>query len=68
MRGAGIPIFIVVDVYHINAATITHIEETPEGTLIINLLNEREIYLPALAKAQLLQELQRVAALAGVTS
>lgn len=59
-----IPLFITVDVYKINVATITHVEEMPEGTLVINLLNDREIYLPAAAKGQLLAELERIEKLA----
>lgn len=47
------PLFIYVDVYHINLANVTHIEEMPEGTIVIYTLNDREIFLPASAKEQL---------------
>lgn len=47
------PLFIYVDVYHINVANVTHIEETPEGTIVIYLVNDREIFLPSSSKAQL---------------
>ncbi|MEO0946830.1 MAG: hypothetical protein AAFY11_01525 [Cyanobacteria bacterium J06641_5] len=47
------PLFIYVDVYHINVANVTHIEETPEGTIVIYLVNDREIFLPSSAKEEL---------------
>ncbi len=47
------PTFIYVDVYYINLANVTHIEEMPEGTIVIYTLNDREIFLPASARAQL---------------
>ena len=47
------PSFIHVDVYYINLANVTHIEEMPEGTIVIYTLNDREIFLPASAREQL---------------
>ena len=58
------PLFIYVDVYHINVANVTHIEETPEGTIVIYLVNDREIFLPSSAK----QELERALAGLGASS
>lgn len=58
MPDAGLPVFITIDVYHINVGNVTHVEETPEGTIIIYLLNDREIFLPSSVKEELHRQLQ----------